>query len=180
MRQLRQDKLKLKEQLEAEEAERQRKAQEAQEAEATLNAADEEADLLAEQLQQLEAKILHNEGLGDANAEAALELRRKQAESERLRADEQRLAEQLAEREEGLIEQDENFRTLEEAVQFKTQLLEKRFKQYQEVKTDIMDIQEEYAGEREALRPSSPPDTSCPPTLTPIAACRISSRRSAR
>ena len=69
MRELRQDKLKLKEQLEAEEAERQRKAQEAQEAEATLNAADEEADLLAEQLQQLEAKILHNEGLGDANAE---------------------------------------------------------------------------------------------------------------
>lgn len=145
------DKLKLKEQLEAEEVERRRKAQEAEEAEATLNAADEEADLLAEQLQQLEAKILHNEGLGDANAEAALELRRQQAEAERLRSEEQELAEKLAEREEGLVEQDENFRTLEEAVQFKTQLLEKRFKQYQEVKTDIMDIQEEYAGEREDL-----------------------------
>jgi len=145
------DKLKLKEKLEAEEAERQLKAAEAEEAEQKLNEADEEADLLAEQLQQLEAKILHNQGLGDANAEAALDLRRKQAESERLRSDEQALAEALAEKEEGLLEQDENFRTLEEAVQFKTQLLEKRFKQYQEVKTDIMDIQEEYAEEREDL-----------------------------
>merc|ERR1711988_333291 len=80
-----------------------------------------------------------------------LELRKKQAETEKLRLDEQRLAEQLASKEEDLALQDQNFRTLEEAVQFKTQLLEKRFKQYQEVKTDIMDIQEEYAEEREDL-----------------------------
>ena len=32
-----------------------------------------------------------------------------------------------------IVFQDKTFRTLEEAVHFKTQLLEKRFKQYQEV-----------------------------------------------
>lgn len=74
-----------------------------------------------------------------------MELRQKQAEAERLRLEEQRLAEQLAEKEEDLTQQNQNFSTLEEAVHFKTQLLEKRFKQYQEVKTDIMDIQ---VGER--------------------------------
>lgn len=46
---------------------------------------------------------------------------------------------------------DQNFSSLEQAVQYKTELLEKKFMQYQEVKTDIMDIQEEYAEDREDL-----------------------------
>lgn len=123
----------------------------AEQNDAELEEAEHETDELQAQLEQLEAKILHSEGLGDQNAELALELRKKQAATEQLRHEEQHLAEQLAEKEEGLAEQDQNFRTLEEAVHFKTQLLEKRFKQYQEVKTDIMDIQEEYAEEREDL-----------------------------
>jgi len=128
-----------------------RKAEELAQNEQDLDEGDAATRALQEQLQQLEDKILHNEGLGDQNAALELELRKRQAETEQLRLEEQRLAEQLAEKEEDLHLQGENYATLEEAVQFKTELLEKRFKQYQEVKTDIMDIQEEYADEREDL-----------------------------
>jgi len=133
------------------EAELQQAQSEVEARDAALDEEDAEAQALAEQLSQLEAKIITNEGLADANAKMELELRKKLAETERLRREEQMLAEQLAEKEDDLSLQDDNFRTLEEAVAFKTELLEKRFKQYQEVKTDIMDIQQEYGDDREDL-----------------------------
>merc|ERR1711865_293645 len=121
------------------------------EAEQALEEAEEEQAAMAAQLEQLEAKILHNETLPDNTAQMQLDLKRKQAEMAERRAEEQRLAQELAEHEDESALFEDKFDSLQESVEVKTKRLEKLFSKYQGVKTEINDIQEEYSWEREDM-----------------------------
>ncbi|CAM9194177.1 unnamed protein product, partial [Discosporangium mesarthrocarpum] len=76
------------------------------------------------------------------------ELRQARHELDHTRLQENALARELAEKEEGITELNREFRNLEEEVEVKTKKLKKLWSKYQTAQQEIKDIQEEFQQER--------------------------------
>jgi len=124
------------------------KARLKKEAEARKSMANEKAALF-EKLQAMQAKLVQGGEMLDKAAEQEAILRKTKAEMEEKEREQQRLAREIADREESHLVLEEQYSNLQEEVDVKTKKLKKLVTKYKAMETEVNDLQEEFQRERD-------------------------------
>ena len=109
-------------------------------------------DDLAAQIAQLEEKVIvGGTNLLDEVEKQERELQQAQLEMERKAKEAERLQSMMEEKQEETVLEAQKFANLQEEVDVKTQKLKRLWSKFQAARTEITDLQEEHASDREAL-----------------------------
>jgi len=106
---------------------------------------------LVQKMKQMQQKLIHGGEMMDKAAKQEAALRRAKLELEKRQEQEEELAKELAEKEEERLRLDEQYSSLQDEVEDKTNKLKKLWTKYQTATREIQDIQEEFQTEREDM-----------------------------